>query len=231
MAAGESIYDEIKEQQDKLKDAPIGEKIAYYIYYYKFHALAAICILAFIIYMLISILCRKENVFNLVVLNSNNPGASSSELIADFYDYAGIDSKKKEITVDSTLIISESENAFANEDAYYSVMKLSSMFAASQVDMMLVEEDMLLSYGREDTLYDLRALLSPALYNELSEKNLIQDITSSEGEQIPAGILVPESSVLYKTGYFDAGKRIFLCAVANTKQTENVEKFVEFIQR
>ncbi len=47
MATGNSVHDEVKEQQQKLKGKPFKEKWAYFWEYYKIQTLVAIAALAF----------------------------------------------------------------------------------------------------------------------------------------------------------------------------------------
>ena len=47
MATGNSVHDEVKEQQQKLKGKPFKEKWAYFWEYYKIQTLVAIAVLAF----------------------------------------------------------------------------------------------------------------------------------------------------------------------------------------
>ena len=46
MATGNSVHDEVKEQQQKLKGKPFKEKWAYFWEYYKIQTLVAIAVLA-----------------------------------------------------------------------------------------------------------------------------------------------------------------------------------------
>lgn len=47
MATGNSVHDEVKEQQQKLKGKPFKEKWAYFWEYYKIQTLVIIAVLAF----------------------------------------------------------------------------------------------------------------------------------------------------------------------------------------
>ena len=47
MATGNSVHDEVKEQQQKLKGKPFKEKWAYFWEYYKIQTIVVIAVLAF----------------------------------------------------------------------------------------------------------------------------------------------------------------------------------------
>ena len=69
MATGNSVHDEVKEQQQKLKGKPFKEKWAYFWEYYKIQTIVVIAVLAFAGNLIYTFATRKDTVMEAAFVN------------------------------------------------------------------------------------------------------------------------------------------------------------------
>ena len=85
MATGNSVHDEVKEQQQKLKGKPFKEKWAYFWEYYKIQTIVVIAVLAFAGNLIYTFATRKDTVMEAAFVNCYmNTEVDSDTMIADF---------------------------------------------------------------------------------------------------------------------------------------------------
>lgn len=96
-----AIYDEIREQQQKLKGKSFKEKLGYFWDYYKVHTIVALIVVLLGGALIRDIVTSKEEAFSATLLNAyGSEGQSSFQ--ADFAEYAGIDTEIYSCYIDTT---------------------------------------------------------------------------------------------------------------------------------
>jgi|GEM_PF-5103709 len=229
MAQGETLNDEIKQQQEKLKDAPFKEKARYFWYYYKLHVIIITCVIVTIGCFLYQYFSKKEAAFTCVTLNADTRVIELQEFEDALASYMNINPRRQDVIIETQLNILDSENAFANEDAYYSQMRLQSMFAASEVDALAAVSEKTEAYAAEGLYLDLREVLGSELYEQLAQRNLIYICMNQNNEPVPVAVKISESDIFKSLGIYDSDKNIYAGCVLNTKDSQRYVLFIKYL--
>ncbi len=222
----ESLRDEIKLQQEKVKSMPRKDKITYFVYYYKWHVIIGLILLVLFGTILHSLLTRREDGFYCVLMNVDHPMVVMDEMSDSFEKYAGMDQKKYKAYFD-TSISTEGENPMFAEDAYDSVTRLNALFIGAQVDVVCGSLENLMEYDAEgNMLMELSELLSEENIEALDTEGLI--VRSKSGN--PIGIKMSGSEVLVENGCYDEDTEVYACVMSNAPHVEFFDDFVEFMK-
>ncbi len=218
-----SLFDEIKNEQRKMKGKPLKEKIAYIWYYYKVHMLVIVVILVFSLNLISSIVKNNAPVaIYTVVLNADEPFADYSAFMKDFSTYAGIDSDKEQVTLDNSLTINREEG---DSMSIVTNQKLMALFSTKTIDVFIGDASNINNYAEVGTFCDLRDLL-PEDFQE-KYKDRFYYYTYEEDGDIPVGIYIQDFPRIEETGMVSYPA---ILAVPNlSAQKENAVKFLEYL--
>lgn len=171
MAAGNSVHDEIKEQQKKaFATMSTKEKFAYFWDYYKIHTIVAICVIAFVISFVRQIQENKPYAFYAVLMNAFSGLDSNDTNVIwenEFLEYAGIDPETYRVCIDTSLTQSAdggSQYEMANRQ------KMAAMMHTGDIHAIIADTETFESYAHMETFYDLSEVLTEdefALYQDL----------------------------------------------------------------
>lgn len=171
MAAGNSVHDEIKEQQKKaFATMSTKEKFAYFWDYYKIHTIVAICVIAFVISFVRQIQENKPYAFYAVLMNAFSGLDSNDTNVMwenEFLEYAGIDPETYRVCIDTSLTQSAdggSQYEMANRQ------KMAAMMHTGDIHAIIADTETFESYAHMETFYDLSEVLTEdefALYQDL----------------------------------------------------------------
>ncbi|MBO4373653.1 MAG: hypothetical protein J5829_00950 [Lachnospiraceae bacterium] len=199
------ISDEIKEQQKKLKEMNAKEKTEYIIYYYKWHILIAIIVLAAAVSFIYNRLTRKEDVFFLEVINSNVPIDNSGDLIVPYLEKASdFDPAKEKMTADYCFIDTEGGD-------YYNMatdQKVTAMLTVGSIDAMIATPSIMEKYKATECFTDMREVLPRDLQDRLEEAGYeyyytkITDVSNNTVTDVPIGVIISDTPVI-KSGFVD----------------------------
>lgn len=89
-----SMYDEIREQNAKLKGAPFQDKLAYFKEYYLKTTIIGVIVAIFVGHLLYSMLTAPSDSAFAAFFFNDTGDSSSTELIDGFVAYQNIDTKK-----------------------------------------------------------------------------------------------------------------------------------------
>ena len=93
------ISEEIRQQQKKLKDMTLKEKAGYITYYYKWHIIISLIIMAVAGSFIYNLVTKKEDVFFLEVINANVALDGTGDLLAPYREKApDFDPQKQQMT-------------------------------------------------------------------------------------------------------------------------------------
>lgn len=150
------VMDEFREEREALKHGTLKEKFAYFRDYYKWHLIIAVAVIAFAASLVYQALTRKDTAFYAALVNvfEMTPNEEHARLFAE---YAGIDTNKYEIVFDSSLHI---DNASMDQETITSTQKLMVYIAAREIDVLMMDGGTLEQYAYNETLLDLREVLS-----------------------------------------------------------------------
>lgn len=228
MAVGNSVGDEIREQNRKMKDKPFKEKLAYFKEYYLVTTIAIILGAAFVINLIYTSVTATDNGLGVVMVNGYTY-MDTYQYMDDFDIYAEIDTKEYSTSLEANFTI-EVDNY--DEYVMANVQKFSAMVAANQLDIVTGTEDVVLGYAESDYFYDLTDVLPAEKLQEYEDAGrlIYFDIPSDDKEaEVPVGIEITDTALIQESGaYYE--QSAYLGIVGNSKNLENVYKFLEYIE-
>lgn len=245
------VMDEFKEERAALKNKTLKEKLSYFWYYYKWHVIVTIIIIAAVISLIHTYITGKDVGFYAVMLNSGateNVEAYSQEVA----EALGIDTEKYEVLFDTTMYVD-----FNNMDdtTVASSQKMMVYIAAAEFDIIVTDTASLEHYAYTDTLYDLRDLLSeeqlekyePYFYyidkKVLDEKQAASDAMDTSyvpvypadpskpedmAEPVPVGVYVNSCDDFTDNFYFKADDIVYSIVVTTTRP-ETAVQYLDYV--
>lgn len=160
---GENVREESKDQRSKMKDKPFKEKAAYYIGYYKFHALAVVLVTGILISLIYTFVTAKDNAFCAMMVNCIL--IDEKKIGEDFASYSNIDLEEFECIVSVDSNATSDANADAATNTRFAAMIASQDLDAFVGDSISFEQDAL-----GEVFIDLREVLSEEDLNKHKDK-------------------------------------------------------------
>ena len=249
-----AVMDEFKEEREALKNGTPKQKLAYFWYYYKWHVIIGIVIIAMVSSFIYQFVNRKDTAFNTVLLNASLLDQMSSEqpkFIADFAEKEGIDLNTSDITFDTSIRIVEDS---MDETSVTSSQKLMVYVAANELDSMITDFDSFRKYANSSVFYDLRDVLTdeqiqalePYFYYvdrevvlaiEAANDDLNSDYTpeypdpfhpEEMQDPVPVGICLTDCKDLTDNYYF-RGDGIVMGIYANAEHVDTAVDLAEYL--
>ena len=155
-----AVMDEFKEEREALKNGTPKQKIAYFWYYYKWHVIISVIVIAMAASFIYQYANRKETAFYTVLLNASLLDQMSSdqpEFITDFAKKEGINLNTSDITFDTSIRIVEDS---MDETSVTSSQKLMVYVAANELDSMITDFSSFQKYANSSMFSDLRDILT-----------------------------------------------------------------------
>lgn len=226
MAAGNSVWDEIREQNRKMKGKPLKEKWAYFMEYYAKTTIVVIIVLYFVINLIYTSVTATDNGLGVVMIN----GYTDMDAIAymeNFEVYSEMNTKEYSANMEVNFTI-DSQNF--DEYVMANVQKFTAMIAAAQLDVAIGDENTISEYSQSDYFYNLNEIFPQEILNEYSDKLLYTDLPMDDIDgEIPIAINITDTALISETqAYF--GKEAYFAVIGNTKNKDNVLKFFEYIK-
>ena len=245
--------DEFREEtENMLKNATPWQKFKYYLYYYKWHALAIIATLIIAFTWIRDVVTSKDPALYVALVNGAALETAERFDLA-YAAYAGIDPKEYDIIFDTSMQL---ESGSLDQMGVASSQKLLAFVSAGEIDVFEANEALFVDYANSTFFSDLRDILSeeqfakcePYLYyvdqkviEVLDEMDPsfdedrgidIPDPTKPElmEDPIPVGLFVNDLTEL--TDYYFLGQDDAVLGIpVNAKNIDNAVKFIEFITR
>ena len=210
------------EKKTAFKDLSRKAKVQYIWDYYRWHIIAAICLVAFVISMIVHYAAYRESVLDIVMVNTLNPYEESVSSTDEFFEQEGF-TKKEEITVDTSITFSDDDNYSTN---YYSNQKLTLKLSVGGADVLFAPKFVFQQYADAGSLMPLTDFLTEA---ELEKyKDMIVYATDSEtGETFPCGLELNDNQWLSDYGYYTGTVCFGIAYAADNK--ENAVDFFHYV--
>lgn len=249
MAAGNSVNDEIREQQRKLKGKPFKEKWAYFWEYYKVTTLVTVCVAIALISLIHTVVSAKDSALDVALVNAFlKDDIDSQEMAEDFAAYAQVDTEEYEVVIDPDLYVDYNGQ---DEYSYINMQKLTAMAAAGALDVLLTNEEYIdrnISAGLfidlheyftdeelaqyedrliyrvipdEDEAYDYSIEEEYGTAAETEEK---EAVTADTEGAVPIGIDVRDSKYLYSDQI-----EAWFCIASTAQNVDNAKLFLEYL--
>lgn len=219
----QSLSDEIKEQNAKLKNASLKDKLLYFKDYYLLTTIAVIVICAFVFSLAYTMLTApRDTAFGAFFYNDTGD-SSNTELIDRFVAYMGIDTSKQNAYIDSSMTYSAD---VTDLDSYAGLEKAMASITASDVDVIVGDTETIDYFSKCNCLGDITAILPEDLLEAYQDRLYYAETGS--GDNIPVGIDVSDSPKLNAYSYYVDKEPVF-SYVINSDKIENVIAFLRYI--
>ena len=194
-----SLRDEIRLEQNKLKDQPFSKKMEYFWYYYKIHIIIIVLLACMFGSILDGILSQKETVLSIAYINAF-PNVEDEEFIQEFEIYLGLNQKKQQVILDSTYYIDETS---ASPYATTYSQKFSTNAMAGKLDVVLADVAHFDYYGNHGFFQDLSNLLSADALEKYADNLYYVDLPGDESpKKVPIGIKINNAVKISQTSSY-----------------------------
>lgn len=254
--------DEFKAEREYLKkNGTRQEKLEYFWEYYKWHTIVGVVALIIVISSIYNVLTAKDLVMNGILLNCTPTldSTKQDELILDFMAQQEINTKKNEISLNTSLYYSvydEEDTDYSNSELTYTASQIMLVQVASgELDFITGDLETLTSIAYSDFFVDLTTVLTeeqlklyePYLYyldqsvldlmNEAkdsgeSTKITIPDVDKPETMKTPIPVLIDLSrceDIKLFYSNMKEDKPVVIGFIVNSKHAELTGKFLDYL--
>ena len=227
MAIGNSVQDEIREQQKKvLESQGFKGRLEYFFHYYKWYVLTVALILIIGGTMIYDIVTKKDMVMQAVYVNAF-PNVESTEFMADFEKTIEINPKKEETSlIDDFYIDMEAYTYFDAQN----IEKLLVLCAAGTVDVCIVDESYLMNMAEGGYFMDLSTIFTDAQMQEYKDKLVWYDCPDNiaEGEEAIALEITDASKIVSTQSY--PNSKCYFTVIVNAPNVDNALAFLDYLE-
>lgn len=219
-----SMRDEIKEQNAKLKDAPLKEKLAYFKEYYLKTTLVVIAALVLIGSIVYSMVTAPEDTGFAAFFYNDTGDSSSTAMLDEFVAYAGIDTKVHDAYIDAGMDYSSSGSDY---NAYAGLEKSMAVISTGELDVIIGDQEAFDYFSKSECFPDITTVLPKDLMEQFKDK-LYYYTNEETGETLPLGIYVTDSPKLDEYYYY-VDKEPILGFLVNSNSMENAITFLRYL--
>lgn len=225
-----SMYNEVREQQKKLKGKSFREKAEYFWYYYKLHVLVVIVVIVTVGILVKDMASSRPEAFSAVLLNAM--GSESQEAFqADFAAYAEIDTNTYSCTIDTAATFSM--NSMSQFD-FITSQKIIGLAQAGNMDVIVSDTQTFFNYAEGKMFLDLSQVLTAEEYSKYQEYFYYIDYKDENGtviqKDVPVGIYVTDSAKLKEWNcYTDAQAQPVFGFVYSSQREGLCHLFLEYL--
>ena len=219
-----SMHDEIREQNAKLKGAPLKEKYAYFKEYYLKTTIVALIAVILVAYLAYSILTAPSDTAFAAFFYNDTGDSSSTELIDGFVQYMNIDTREHDAYIDATMNYMPDASDY---DAYMGLEKTMAVISTGELDVIVGDTATIDYFARSECLHDITTILPDDLFAQFEDKLYYAE--SGEGAGlIPVGVYVTDSPKLNQYYYY-VDREPILGFVTNSNSIDNAIAFLRYI--
>lgn len=216
-----AAMDEFREEREKIKNGTLKEKLSYFWFYYKVHTIVAVCSIIMITSFVVSIVTQKDEVFYAAFLNSETE-TDNAAFMEEFTELLGVDTQKYTTYVDTSMAITTDVYTTSTS----AVEKFMAFNSSNVIDVLVGTEDIFKYYADDGAFYNLEEVLSEEQLEKYAD--YIYYTKDAEGNTYPAGILIEDSAILDRYGYYP-DQTIYFGVMSTTKRLEYSAMFLDFL--
>ena len=220
----QSMHDEIREQNAKLKDAPLKDKLAYYKEYYLKTTLVIIAAVILVGYIAYSMITAPSDTAFAAYLYNNTGSSMDTGLLDGFVEYAGIDTKEHDAYIDATMRYTSDASDY---DGYMGLEKSMAVIAAKELDVIIGDQEAFDYFAKSECFADITTILPEDLLAQFEDK-LYYYTNEETGETLAVGIDVSDSPKLQEYHYYDYTTPLF-GFIVNSNSLDNAVSFLRYI--
>lgn len=168
-----SMSDEYKRERAKLKGKGWKAHLEYFWDYYRIQTFVILFCAIFLIALIYTQVTAKDTAFEAVLLNSLSIDTETA-VNADgqsFADYAGIDTDQYDVYIDDSMSLTPGTRD--GQYDYATIMKITTLLAAREIDVMVADVSNFEYYALSDTFTDLREIYSDEELQAFEEEGLL----------------------------------------------------------
>lgn len=173
---------------------------------------------------------KYETIFYCTIVNNQLTEETHQALTQDFSDYIQLNPENQILTIDNSLVIDYTENSPQQENTYYSIEKLTALFASRTVDCFISDEVVTEAYATTAGFHDLTQILPQDLLDALS--NRLVTFVAHENEDAPGiegaySIDITDTEFAKQYGiYLD---HAYISIIVNSEHVDSAIAFIRFI--
>lgn len=219
-----SMHDEIREQNAKLKNAPLKDKFAYFKEYYLRATIVVILCAVMVIYLAYTMLTAPSDTAFAAYFYNDTGDSSNTELIDGFIEYMNIDTSKHDAYIDAAMSYTPGADSY---ETYMSLEKSMAVISTRELDIIVGDTDVMDYFAKAECLHDITTVLPDDLLTQFKDK--LYYAKSGEAEElIPVGVYVTDSPKLNQYYYY-IDREPILSFVINSNSIDNAIAFLRYI--
>ena len=217
-----SMHDEIREQNAKLKGAPLKEKLAYYKEYYLKTTIVAAVIILLVGSIAYSMLTAPSDTAFAAFFYNTTGKPSDTGLIDDFVRHLDIDTKEHDAYIDASMYYTPDST---DMNTFMTMEKTMAVISTGELDVVVGDEDTLDYFARSECLHDITAVLPDDLLARFEDK--LYYAKYGEAQTLtPVGIYVSDAPGLAQSDYYTGAEPLFGLIV----NADNLDNAIEFLR-
>lgn len=227
MATGNSMRDEIREQQKKVFESQgLKGRIAYFFHYYKWYTLTGFLILLVGLSMLFDFITQKDIVMQAIYVNAF-PNMAKEAFMDEFEKTIDINPKKEEtILTDDFYIDME---AYTYYDAQ-NLEKLLVFCSTGSVDVCVVDESFLMHMAKGSYYMDLSTVLTKEQMDKYKDKIVWYDSPDDNtGGEAAIAIEITDAPKIASTQCYPNSKCYFSISITSPN-VDNSLAYLEYLE-
>ena len=224
MSLKETLKNEAREEQAKLKKMSFRDKLWYIWEYYKIHMLIG-CVILFFLYALGTIFYQKSFTTQLffIVMNDRSGSEADYEGLANEFKTRMGYGKKDKVEVDSSLYISFEEST--SQLDYASSAKVTAIVASKDLDVLISDSPAVEHYASNGAFLNLEEVLPADLWDMV--KDDVYMAKDENGNSFPAAISLDDSYFHEKTG--TQMEEAYFSLINNSTRTDTAFEFLRYL--
>lgn len=223
MAAGNSVWDEVKEQRRKLKGRPFREKLSWFWEYYKIHTLVVLFLVWAGGSMIFHAVTAKHPALEAAFVNvSLASGIDSAQFSEDFLSYTGMNPRKYEPVFFWDMNIDYDS---ADDISYANFQKLTANMAAGALDVLVCDQECFDRNAGDGVFADLTQILPDDLLKDYADRLVYRDLPDDDAGEIAVAVDLSGSSL-----FADGRSPTLFTVLSNTSRPETAAMFLRFIK-
>lgn len=224
MSLKETLKNEAREEQAKLKKMSFRDKLWYIWEYCKIHMLIG-CVILFFLYALGTIFYQKSFTTQLffIVMNDRSGSEADYEGLANEFKTRMGYGKKDKVEVDSSLYISFEEST--SQLDYASLAKVTAIVASKDLDVLISDSPAVEHYASNGAFLNLEEVLPADLWDMV--KDDVYMAKDENGNSFPAAISLDDSYFHEKTG--TQMEEAYFSLINNSTRTDTAFEFLRYL--
>lgn len=228
MSNSNSLREEIKKENKKMKDMTFSQKTEHIWEYYKVHIIAVIVVIAVVVSMVVMFnINHYKTVFTTLVIDGYMDGFDdhSDMLTTDFTQYLGVNGTSERVLFNNNFSLIQRDG---DQDAYYSQEKIIAMAATRSIDGYMCERDYVDFFSDDDELFltDLTTVLTAEELQTISSADALVYYTTANGEKIPFAVDLSNTHIKTDTDLYMDDPCYGI--VTTSPNVENAVKFIRY---